>query len=331
MSAEHSNRRLDGDPPGTGFMGDSPEFVSLVRQAEVIARTDVTVLIEGESGTGKDMLARMIHGSSRRAASPLHVVNCAALPESLVESELFGHRRGAFTGAISDATGRIPASDGATLFLDEIGELPLAVQPKLLRVLENGECQSLGARSTRKVDVRVLAATNRKLWQRVQDGTFREDLYYRLNIVPLHIPALRARRGDIIPLLHAFTRTLASQHELPEPRYARATLDALKRHDWPGNVRELRNFSERMVILFAGRDVYPDNLPTDIRPVDAGAGAREPSFQLPETGIRLFDLERDLLVQALEKSGGNRCQAARLLGLTRDTLMYRLKKYAIVV
>ncbi|MFA7617790.1 MAG: sigma-54 dependent transcriptional regulator [Thiohalomonadaceae bacterium] len=311
----------------TSLLGESPEFLATVRSAQVAAATDVTVLLLGESGTGKEMLACAMHESSRRSGRPFMALNCAALPEALAESELFGHAKGAFTGAVAGSSGRIRAAEGGTLFLDEIGELPLAIQAKLLRFLETGEVQAVGEATTRRVDVRVIAATHRDLHQEVQAGRFRADLYYRLNIIPLELPPLRERTGDIPLLLSAFTARLSQQHDLEPPLYQASTLAMLERYRWPGNVRELRNLCERMVILFAGRYVTPENLPYEIRAESRPADGA--SFVLPNGGIRLEELEQTMIRQALERTHGNRSHAARLLGLTRDTLLYRLKKYAI--
>ncbi len=311
----------------SSLLGESPEFLAAVRSAQVAAATDVTVLLLGESGTGKEVLAHAMHDSSRRADGPFVAINCAALPEALAESELFGHAKGAFTGAVSAAPGRIRAAEGGTLFLDEVGELPLAIQAKLLRFLETGEVQPVGESSSRRVDVRVIAATHRDLHQEAQAGRFRSDLYYRLNVIPLELPPLRERTGDIPLLLSAFTTRLSGQHGLERPLYQAATLSLLERYPWPGNVRELRNLCERMVILFAGRRVAPENLPYEIR--SEGRWTADAHFVLPSSGICLEELEQNMIRQALERTHGNRSRAARLLGLTRDTLLYRLKKYAI--
>ncbi|MGE0080406.1 MAG: sigma-54 interaction domain-containing protein [Thiohalomonadaceae bacterium] len=309
------------------LLGESPEFLAAVRSAQVAAATDVTVLLLGESGTGKEMLARAMHEGSRRSERPFMAINCAALPEALAESELFGHAKGAFTGALSASSGRIRAAEGGTLFLDEVGELPLAIQAKLLRFLETGEVQPVGETASRRADVRIIAATHRDLHREVQAGRFRADLYYRLNVIPLELPPLRERTGDIPLLLSAFTSQLSRQHGLDRPLYQADTLAMLERYSWPGNVRELRNLCERMVILFAGRRVTPQNLPHEIR--NEGRGADTAGFVLPTGGIHLEALEQTMIRQALERTQGNRSRAARLLGLTRDTLLYRLKKYAI--
>ena len=309
------------------LQGQSPEFQAVTRSAQVAAATDVTVLLLGASGTGKELLAQALHRESRRGDGPFVTINCAALPENLAESELFGHRKGAFTGAVADHTGRIRAADGGTLFLDEVGELSPAIQAKLLRFLESGEVQAIGETASRQVDVRVIAATHRDLFSLVRDGTFREDLYYRLNVVPLEVPALKERTGDLPLLLEHLTGEIAAQHELEAPRYSKAALKALERYSWPGNVRELRNFCERMVVLLPGRMVEPSNLPREM--LVEGKGTETRPFSLPEGGVRLDELEQEMIRQALERTGGNRSRAARLLGLTRDTLLYRIKKYAL--
>ncbi len=309
------------------MLGESPAFRAVLRAAAITAVTDATTLIQGESGTGKELLARAIHQQSRRAAGPFVTINCAALPENLAESELFGHRRGAFTGATADQRGRIQAAHGGTLFLDEVGELPLGIQAKLLRFLEGGEVQPVGQPRPERVDVRVVAATNRDLFAEVQAGRFREDLFYRLNVVPLLLPPLRERGRDLELLVQRLTARLAMSHRLDAPRYSLGALEALQRYRWPGNVRELRNVCERMVILFPGRTIQAENLPGEIR--HSQPGVQEGDFVLPEAGVHLDSLERDLIRQALERTHGNQSRAARLLGLTRGTLIYRMKKYAI--
>ena len=315
------------------LLGRSPQLQAVIRTAHLIAPTDVTVLICGESGTGKELMAHALHRESKRASGPFVPINCAALPEGLAESALFGHRRGAFTGAATDQVGHIRASEGGTLFLDEIAELPLALQGKLLRFLESGECQVVGSATTTRCNTRIIAATNRDLLAWTQAGHFRADLYYRLNIVPLEIPPLRHRLEDVPTLTQHLTAQLAHQHQRTAPRYTPATLDQLQRYAWPGNVRELRNFCERMVVLFSGGTIEPDHLPIALgSPVPVPHRNPEPTgapFRLPEGGIVLDDWEANLIRQALRRTQGNRSRAARLLGLTRDTLLYRIKKYAL--
>ena len=311
------------------MLGRSPEFLAAYNAARVVANTDVTLLLLGESGTGKELMAHAVHRHSRRAAQPFITVNCTALPDSLAESELFGHRRGAFTGAIGEHLGRIRAAAGGTLFLDEVGELSVPIQAKLLRFLESGECHPVGQTAAERVDVRVIAATNRDLHAEVQAGRFRKDLYYRLHVVPLELPPLRNRTGDLDLLLRGLTENLATRHALQPPRYTRQALAALATHPWPGNVRELRNFCERMLILFAGKEIGVDNLPHEIRHGGSTQTPNRGAFALPDSGIRLDDVEAQFIRQALDRTHGNRSRAARLLGLTRDTLLYRIKKYAI--
>ncbi len=306
------------------MFGQSAEFENIRRNAKIIAAADVTVLIQGESGSGKELMAEFLHASSRRHDNEMVTINCAALPENLAESELFGHRKGSFTDASSDQPGRIQQADKGTLFLDEIGELPLAVQGKLLRFLENGECQRIGDNQPHKVDVRIIAATNRDLQQEVKAGRFREDLYYRLNVVPLQVPALRERSSDITFLINQFSALFARKHCLDAPRYNMKALEACQRYNWPGNIRELKNFCERMVILMSGQTIGESNLPAEIYQQQQAA-----SFSLPDSGIVLEKLEAELIHQAMDKSRGNQSKAARLLGLTRSALLYRMKKYAL--
>ena len=311
------------------MIGNSPELTAVLRAARLVAMTDAPVLIQGESGTGKELLAARVHRDSPRRNGPLVTVNCAALPENLAESLLYGHRKGAFTGAVGDQSGYIVQANGGTLLLDEIGELPPGVQAKLLRFLESGECQPVGQSSSARADVRVIAATNRDLGAEVAAGRFREDLYYRLNVVPLSLPPLRERNGDIVELLSYHTAQIAERYGLDAPRYSAQALKHLRAYAWPGNVRELRNLCERMVILCGGREIGIENLPLEIRQPQASATSGRGGFHLPPEGVRLDEVEVTLIRQALHKTGGNRSRAARLLGLTRDTLLYRLKKYAI--
>lgn len=310
------------------LIGTSPELAAVLRAARLVAMTDVPVLVQGESGTGKELLATALHRDSPRRNGPLITVNCAALPETLAESLLYGHRKGAFTDAHCDQVGYVMQADGGTLFLDEVGELPLAIQAKLLRFLESGECQPVGQAAMAKADVRIIAATNRDLAKEVAAGNFRQDLFYRLNVVPLTLPPLRERGEDITLLLHHHTAQIAQRYDLETPRYHKRTLQHLQRYDWPGNVREVRNLCERMVILCSGREIHPENLPQEIR-LPRAPDAANPGFQLPPEGVRLDELEVSLIRQALKQTAGNQSRAARLLGLTRDTLLYRLKKYAI--
>jgi len=308
------------------LIGQAPNFEALLRSAKMVASTDVTVLLVGETGTGKEVLANALQNHSPRKGRPYITLNCAALPESLVESELFGHRRGAFTGAVGNQTGRLLAADGGTLFMDEVDSLPLPVQAKLLRFLETGEIQPVGDTQAQHVDVRIIAATNTELEKKIEIGEFRRDLYYRLNVVPLEIPPLRERMGDIHLLLNHFLKQFAEEHRLPPCTLSKAALARLQEHPWPGNVRELRNVCERLSILLAGRVIDENNLPHEII---APAPSQKGGFVLPEGGIELEKVEVDLIKQALARTNGNRSQAARLLGISRDTLLYRMQKYGI--
>ncbi|WP_455204989.1 sigma-54 interaction domain-containing protein [Kaarinaea lacus] len=319
MSSTNSN---------TNFVGDSAEIQSLLRTARLVAATDATVLIKGETGSGKELLAHSIHQNSRRDHKSFNIINCAALPEHLVEAELFGHRKGAFTGAHQDHPGRFRSTNGGTVFLDEIGEIPLALQAKLLRFLESGECQAVGETHPYDVDVRVIAASNRDLYTMVQKGEFREDLFYRLHIVPLELPPLRQRNGDITNLLAHFTQEFARKHQLQAPSYNSAAQKLLCTYAWPGNVRELKNFCERMVILLSGREIAPENLPFEFKPKTANQDSNKAANRI-ETASSLSQMEVQMIQQALLDAGGNRSKAARLLGITRDTLLYRMKKYAL--
>ncbi|MEN9434924.1 MAG: hypothetical protein RLZZ422_2513 [Pseudomonadota bacterium] len=312
--------------PFNTLLTRSPLMESVVRSAQLIAQTHASVLITGESGTGKELMARAIHQASPRAQKPFISINCAALPEALVESLLFGHRKGAFTGADKAQQGLFAAAQNGTLFLDEIGELPLSLQPKLLRFLESGEILPLGESQAQHLNVRVLAATHCDLIQWVQNGRFRADLYYRLNIVPVELPALRERKEDIALLSQHFLSTGAIQHQLPAATFTKAALQRLTQHSWQGNVRELRNLCERLSILLAGQTIDVSNLPMHL---STPSMTSPDTFALPSKGLNLEALELDLLKQALERTHNNRSQAARLLGISRDAINYRLKKYAL--
>lgn len=309
--------------PNTSLVGNSESLQAIVNASHLIATTDVAILILGESGTGKELLAQSIHRHSRRADKPFISINCAALAENLAESELFGHRKGAFTGADTHYLGRLRAAHGGTVFLDEIGELALPIQAKLLRFLEAGECQPVGEAHPIKIDARIIAATNRDLAQEVKAGRFRADLFYRLNVVPFELPPLRQRRDDIPLLINHINQQLAVQYRTAAPRYSKAAMEVLRSYPWPGNVRELRNTCERLLVLLQGRDVDIANLPIEIRtPAQAAADASQNTLSLP-------DMEKNMIERALNETQGNRSRAARLLGITRDTLNYRLKKFSI--
>lgn len=309
------------------IIGQSPSLDALIRSAKIAASTDVTILLNGETGTGKEIFAHAIQKSSARAKKPFITLNCAALPESLIESELFGHKKGSFTGASSNTEGLFRSADGGTLFLDEINSLPLSIQAKLLRFIESGECLAVGDTEAYKVDVRIIAATNADLNVQIAEGTFRRDLYFRLNVVPFHLPTLAQRTGDIELLVSHFTQLFEQEHAMPAPQFSKTALKALKAYPWPGNIRELRNLCERLCILLAGKVIEVENLPAEFNFSKSNQGSSAPTFTLPENGLDLDSLEASLIQQALDQTNGNRSKSARLLGLSRDTLLYRMQKH----
>jgi len=313
------------------IIGQSPALDSLIRSAKIVAATDVTVLLKGETGTGKEVLATAIQRASARANKPFITLNCAALPESLIESELFGHKKGSFTGATSDKQGLFQAADGGTLFLDEINSLPLSIQAKLLRFLESGECLPVGEIKPYKVDVRVISATNTDLNKQIEAGEFRSDLYFRLNVVPLELPSLAQRTEDIESLIKHFLALFEDTHHLTAPKFSKQALKTLKAYSWPGNIRELRNLCERLSILLAGRVIEPENLPSEFSAKITSHAPATTDFTLPETGLKLDSLEADLIHQALSRTKGNRSKSAKLLGISRDTLLYRMQKHGFAV
>jgi transcriptional regulator with GAF, ATPase, and Fis domain len=312
---------------GSGnLVGESPALRKVQQQVELVAPTDATVLITGESGTGKELVARAIHQRSPRSARPMITVNCGAVPETLFESEFFGHARGAFTGALRDKPGRFELADGGTLFLDEIGEIPLPMQAKLLRVLQEQEVERVGDTRARKINVRIIAATNRDLKAEVEAGRFRQDLFYRLSVFPIENPPLRERREDIPRLAEHFLRTAAKRMNRRPPKLTNATARQLATHDWPGNVRELQNAVERAVILAQGGPLHFDPTPST-RPLPATA------LQIADgtpviTRAELKQRERESVAAALAQSGGKifgADGAASLLGMKPTTLASRIK------
>ena len=309
------------------IIGQSPALDSLIRSARMVAATDVTVLLKGETGTGKEVFANAIQKESPRADKTFISLNCAALPESLIESELFGHKKGSFTGATANTQGLFQAADGGTLFLDEINSLPVSIQAKLLRFLESGECLAVGDIKPYNVNVRIIAATNTDLNEKVAEGTFRRDLYYRLDVVPLELPCLTQRSEDIEHLIMHFLDMMADTHSIEAPKLSKQTLKVLKDYAWPGNIRELRNLCERLSILLAGKTIEPENLPREF--VTHSSLPKADAFILPERGVHLDYLEADLIHQALNRTKGNRSQTAKLLGLSRDTLLYRMQKHGL--
>jgi PAS domain S-box-containing protein len=308
------------------IVGQSEPIKKIIKQIDVVAPTDASVLINGESGTGKELIARAIHQASRRKASPLIRVNCAAIPAELFESEFFGHIRGAFTGAVRDRVGRFELADGGTLFLDEIGEIPLELQSKLLRVLQEGQFERVGEERTRKVDVRIIAATNRDLRQEIVAKNFREDLYFRLNVFPIQSPALRERPIDIAPLAAHFLKQTGKRLNMPGRRLRNSDIEQLQRYSWPGNIRELQNVIERALITSIGADLNLD-LPDESTPQNSSSQAidRQPIM----TDAQIRDFERSNLQAALAATKGKlfgKEGAAELLGIKPTTLASRLKR-----
>ena len=306
------------------IIGVSPKMQAIFATLRTVAASDATVLITGETGTGKELIARALHHNSERRVGPLVTVNCAAIPEALLESELFGHVKGAFTGAVHDKKGKFELAHGGTIFLDEIAELGGALQAKLLRTLQEREIEPVGGTVTRKIDIRVVAATNRDLSEAVQRGRFRDDLFYRLAVVPIVLPPLRERREDIPLLVGHFLRKHAKGRELTVTPEALALLRA---SEWRGNVRELENICERMVLFLSGNVVTAADVPQAIQPARARPAGF--SIELPADGISLDEVEKTVILQALERTNWNRSQAARFLRIPRHILLYRMQKFGL--
>ena len=306
-----------------GIIGESGQMVEVISLVQRVAASEATVLIRGESGTGKELIAKAIHYASPRAARPLVRVNCAALPENLLESELFGHEKGSFTGAISTRKGRFELADTGTLFLDEIGDLPLHLQAKLLRVLQEREFERVGSSQPIKVNVRILSATHRDLESLMRAGQFRDDLYYRLNVVTILLPPLRERRQDLPPLMDHFLKLFAAKNGKSLRGFSRAARDALLRYDYPGNVRELENLLERAVVLCRGDVIDRGDLPLILDDPDALSEAQT------QLTAAVEGLERRMIREALKRANGVQTRAAELLGVTERALRYKLKKYGL--
>jgi two-component system, NtrC family, response regulator AtoC len=303
----------------------SPKMQEVLATVERVAPTNSTVLLGGESGVGKDLIARAIHEKSRRASGPFLKINSTAIPENLLESELFGFEKGAFTGAVASKPGKFELADKGTLFLDEIGDVPPATQVKLLRVLQEREFERLGGTRTVKVDVRLIAATNKDLRQALEQGTFREDLYYRLNVVPIDIAPLRERKEDIPDLVNLFISRFTGESGKPVEGITPEAMQMLVNYHWPGNVRELQNIVERACALAKSSVLGPSDIHLDVRPAKSSNG---PGGFLPE-GMTLEQWEDEMVQEALRRANGNKSQAARLLGLSRNALRYRLSKIGI--
>ncbi|MDB5309185.1 MAG: zraR 12 [Gemmataceae bacterium] len=340
------------EPPLPEIIGTASAMQDVYRLVRLAAPRSTTVLLVGETGTGKEVIAKAVHKLSRRASGPFVRVNCGALHENLLESELFGHIKGAFTGAVENKTGRFEAAHGGTIFLDEINSTSPHLQVKLLRVLQEREFERVGESKTIRVDVRVIAATNASLEELVEDGRFREDLYYRLNVIPVVLPPLRERRDDIAPLAQFFLRRYADQHKCPVPDLTPPVVDALKTHDWPGNVRELENTLERLIVMADGGPITPDLLRFGrpryaLRPTKGGNGGgggndvRTLIRNLVRAGVQtpvppglkgyhpfLVDgLERELIEEVMRQFGGTQIKAAERLGINRNTLHKKLEQY----
>jgi DNA-binding NtrC family response regulator len=318
---EELGRRYQFD----NIVGRSPAMQEIFATILRVAPSRATVLLAGESGVGKDLIARAIHYHSPRKDRPFVKINCTALPENLMESELFGYEKGAFTGAVGSKPGKFEQADTGTAFLDEIGDVPASVQVKLLRVLQEREFERLGSNKTRHIDVRIVAATNQDLRAALEQGTFREDLYYRLNVVPMNIPPLRERREDIPFLAEHFVRKLAAQSDSPVSSITDAAIQRLMGYHWPGNVRELENVIERSLVLCTGTELDAPDIRLDTAPRSRVQTAE--NF-LPE-GMTLDEYEQAVIREALRRAEGNKSQAARLLGLTRNALRYRLAQMGI--
>jgi Nif-specific regulatory protein len=297
------------------------EVYNLIRR---VAPTDSTVLIQGESGTGKELVARAIHRNSPRAAKPLVAVNCAALTETLLESELFGHEKGAFTGATAQKKGKLELAQGGTLFLDEVTEMAVALQPKLLRALQEREFERVGGTRTIAADIRLIAATNRDLGEAVAAGTFRKDLYYRLNVVSLNMPPLRERREDIPVLADHFIHKISSKGKSKSKALSQAARACLMGHDWPGNVRELENAIERALILGSGDVILPEDLPEEILEAVSPATSAAPKYH-----GALQDTKKQIILEALHRSGGNYLEAAERLGVHPNSLLRLIRKLGL--
>jgi DNA-binding NtrC family response regulator len=343
----HKPAYAPGGPKGPNIVGKHPVMVRVLALARQVAPSKASVLISGESGTGKELFARALHSLSDRAQGPFIAVNCAALPEHLLESELFGHEKGAFTGAIGRKPGKFELADSGTILLDEISEMDPGLQAKLLRVLQEGEIDRVGGTETIKINVRVLATTNRNLEDWVKEGKFRQDLFFRLNVIPLRLPSLRERSEDILELARFFMNMYAREYNLPPTSLCGEAQDWLMRHDWPGNVRELQNLMERAVLLCAGKPITPqhfllegeewplfENVENLIAEDDAASFAHMPvtasaesASILPGGLIPLHEMERLMIMKGLEVTAGNRTQAAELLGISVRTLRNKLSEY----
>ncbi len=308
-------------------IGTSKKMRKVLETVERISKTDVTVLIEGESGTGKELIAKGIHFTGARRDKPFIAVNCAAIPENLIEAELFGYKRGAFTGANFESKGKFEEANHGTLFLDEIGAMPVAMQTRLLRVLQEQEITRLGENTVRKIDVRIIAATNDNLTELIKENNFREDLYYRLAVVPIKLPALRERREDIPLLTEHFLKKSSVKHNIKQPKVEREVFGAFYNYVWMGNVRELENIVERMIVLFDNETLSLADVPENIK--NTTTTSENLWFSLPVEPIDLEAVECEIIREALKRFDTNQSQTARYLGITRSALIYRMQKFGL--
>ena len=329
---QYLRKQLDEKYGFSNIIGTGRSMKRIFELVDTIAGLNSTVLIQGETGTGKELIAKAIHFNSPRKDQKLVSINCGAIPENLLESELFGHVKGAFTGAVQTRIGRFEQANEGTIFLDEIGNMPVALQVKLLRVLQEREFERVGGNSTVKVDVRIIAATSSNLQQMVKEGTFREDLFYRLNVIPIDLPPLRERREDIPLLVQKFIQHFCEIHKLDLKTVSPQVLKALMGYEWPGNVRQLENIVERMVALTGNRPaILPSDLPSEVQNGDGLNFA--PLIEIPDGGINfqdvVTDMERELILQSLRKTNGNKKLAAKLLNLKRTTLIEKIKRIGL--
>jgi two-component system, NtrC family, nitrogen regulation response regulator NtrX len=311
------------------IVGESYQIRQVLERLERVAPTDARVLITGENGTGKELVARALHRLSKRRDRTFVEVNCAAIPSELIESELFGHMKGSFTGAVQDRPGKFEQADGGTLFLDEIGDMSMAAQAKVLRALEEGTVTRVGGQQPRKVEVRVVAATNKDLEREIQEGRFRDDLFYRLNVVPIHVPPLRQRREDIPPLVTHFTRRMAEKDGLPQRRFTSEAVERMKALDWPGNVRELRNTVERLLILSPGDEVTLEDVERLVGGAQVGAGIGPELLRAGSFAEFKDQAERAFLLQKLRENEWNVSETARTLEMPRSNLYKKIEKFGL--
>ncbi|MCX6632419.1 MAG: sigma-54 dependent transcriptional regulator [Candidatus Solibacter sp.] len=310
------------------IVGSSSRFAHTISLASRAAASDATVLITGATGTGKELLAKAIHFRSSRKARPMVTINCGAIPRDLLESELFGHVKGSFTGALTHKQGRVEAADGGTVFLDEIGEMPFELQVRILRLIQEREIDKVGSTAPTKVDVRIIAATHRNIEAMVEDGSFREDLYYRLAVVPIQIPPLRERPSDILELVQHFFEVGKQKHNRPSLRLPPELLPLFSAYSWPGNVRQVENLIERLIVLCDGNEITVNDLPEPMRATAISDDLIH--IELPPQGLDLEAVEKELITKALRKFDGNQTKAAAYLNLSRKTFLYRLEKFGIV-